>query len=456
VLGSRRCGCVLVSGSVLSASGTALDAVGLLRRLVRTFQGSLTTPERLRRVAAVLVVGCVVTAVVSVLAGVARTDAVRDSGTRIVALSADAAELYRSLADADATATRGYVSGGLEPTAVRARYDNDITRAADRLVHAANGLPVGDAAAARVAMMASQLETYTGLMETARAYNRVGLPLGQAYLSSASRLMSTTILPAVEQLRQTQKAALATAYQRGGAVPYAVLLLGVAVLAGVVDHAVLERRRTNKILNMGLLAAGATLVIALLWWVVAVTVAGDHLEGARRHSDAARALDDARTAVLLARSNESLVLVARSGGGSSDQSFSTQVERVVGSGGDGGLLAEAVRSVPDSAAQIQVIRTALEDWRAAHRRVRELDDGGQYPQAVASVTGAEPTGSSATFERLDAALEKVSVTERGAFTVENRSAGSALTGLTVGPAMLALLATAAVLVGIGQRVGEYR
>ena len=445
-----------MSASVLSASATGLDAVGLLRRVVRTFQGGLTTPERLSRVAAMLVVGCVVTAVVSVLAGVTCTDAVRDSGTRIAALSADAAELYQSLADADATATRGYVSGGLEPTAVRARYDDDIARAADRVVHAAHGLPVGDAAAGRVAMIASQLETYTGLMETARAYNRVGLPLGQAYLSSASGLMSTTILPAVEQLRQTQKAALATAYQRGGAVPYAVLLLGVAVLAGVVDHAVLERRRTNKIINMGLLAAGVALVAALLWWVVAVIVAGDHLEGARRHSDAAIALDDARTAVLLARSNESLVLVARSGGGSSDQGFTTQVERVAGSGGDGGLLAGAVRSVPDSAVQIKVIRTALEDWRAAHRRVRELDDSGQYPQAVGLIAGAEPTGSTAAFERLDAALGKAIVAEREAFTVEDRRAGSALTGLTVGPTVLALLAAAAVLVGIGRRVGEYR
>ncbi|MBV8996101.1 MAG: hypothetical protein JO287_20920 [Pseudonocardiales bacterium] len=445
-----------MSASVSSASAAALDAEALLRRLARTFQAGLTTPERLHRVALVLVVGCVVTAVVSVLAGVARSNAVQDSGTRIAALSADAAELYQSLADADATATRGYVSGGLEPTAVRARYDADIARAADRVVHAANGLPVADPAAAQVAVIASQLATYAGLMETARAYNREGLPLGQAYLSNASRLMSTTILPAVEQLRQSQKAALASAYQRGGAMPYAVLLLGIAALAGVVDHAVLERRRTNKILNTGLLAAGLALVAALLWWAVAVIVAGDHLDAARRHSDAAIALDNARTAVLLARSNESLVLVARSGSGSSDQGFTTQVQRVSGLGGDDGLLAEAVHSVPAAAVQVQTIRTALEDWRAAHRHVRELDDGGHYLQAVASVTGDEPTGSKAAFERLGAVLEKAIVAERGAFTVEDSRAGSVLTGLTVGPAVLTLLAAVAAIVGIGRRVAEYR
>lgn len=429
---------------------------GQLRRWwARIFRAGSTTPERLGRVAAVLVVGCVVTAAVSVLDGVDRTDAVRQS-TRIAALSADAGELYGSLADADATATRGYVSGGLEPAAVRARYDDDVVRAADRLVQAATGLPVGDPAVVPVTTIESQLPVYTGLIETARADNRLGLPLGQAYLNSASRLMRATILPAAEELRQLQKAALAAAYQRGGAVPYAVLLMGIAVLAGVVDHAVLERRRTNKIVNTGLLVATAALVAGLLWWVVAVAVGADRLDNARRHSDAAMALDDARTAVLLARSNESLVLVARSGGGSSDQGFTTEMQHVVGPSGDGGLLADAVRSVPESAARIQPIRTALVDWQGAHRRVRELDDGGKYQQAVASVTGAEPAGSGAAFERLDAAFVRAIVIERRAFTAEDRHAGSALTGLTEGPAVLGLLAAAAATTGIGRRVGEYR
>jgi hypothetical protein len=434
-------------------TGVAADTVGRPQRLLRA--GS-TTPERLRRVAASLVVGCLVIVVVSVLDGVARTDAVRASGTRIAVLTADAAELYRSLADAEATVTSGYVSGGLEPAPVRARYDEDIARAADRAMHAAGRLPVGDPAAVPVATIGTQLPVYTGLVETARAHNRLGLPLGQSYLDRASRLMRSTILPAAEELRQMQTAALAAAYRRGGAIPFAVLLIGAAVLAGVVDHAVLERRRTNRVVNLGLLVVGAALVAALLWWVVAVVVAGNRLDGARQHSDAATALDGARIAVLQARSNESLVLIARSGGGSSEQGFTTQVERVLGPGGDGGLLADAVRSVPDSAARIGAIRTALVAWRDAHHHVRELDDGGKYRLAVASVTGADPAGSGVAFERLDAALASAIDIEREAFTVDVGRADSALTGLTPGPAVLGLLAAGAVTAGIGRRVGEYR
>ena len=107
----------------------------------RSLGSGSTTPERLFRVALVLVVGCLATALMSVLAGMARSASVAEAQTRIAALTTDSAELYRSLADADAMATSGYVAGGREPTAVRARYDDDIARATDRLVDAAGRLP---------------------------------------------------------------------------------------------------------------------------------------------------------------------------------------------------------------------------------------------------------------------------------------------------------------------------
>ena len=159
---------------------------------------------------------------------------------RRTALTTDSAELYRSLADADAMATSGYVAGGREPTAVRARYDDDIARATDRLVDAAGRLP----GSGPVATVAAQLPAYTGLVETARTLNRLGLPLGQAYLGSASELMRGTILPAAEELRRQQAAELTEAYERGVAIPFAVGALLVATLVAIVDVSVHERRRT--------------------------------------------------------------------------------------------------------------------------------------------------------------------------------------------------------------------
>ena len=292
----------------------------------RAVGGGATTPRRLRRVTAVLVVGCLASALVSVLAGLERTSSVQEARTRISALTADSAELYRSLADADAMATSGYVSGGREPTAVRARYDDDVARATDRLVSAAGKLPDGGP----VATIAAQLPVYTGLVETARTLNRDGLPLGQAYLGSASELMRTTILPAADELHRTQAAELDAAHGQGEAIPFAVLLLLVATLAGIVDVSLRERRRTHRTVSVGLIGGVAALLAALTWWVVATAAADDRLDAAQRHGAAASALDDARTAVLQARSSESLTLVARSAGFASDDDFTNQIVRVVG------------------------------------------------------------------------------------------------------------------------------
>ena len=411
-----------------------------------------TTPERLRRVAAVLVVGCLATALMSVLGGATRTSAIGDARTRISALTADSAEIYRSLADADAMATSGFVSGGREPTAVRARYDADIARAADRLADAAGRLPEQGP----IATIGAQLPVYTALVETARTLNREGLPLGQAYLGNASGLMRTTILPAADELRRTQVAALADAQRRAGAFPWAVLLLGVATLAGVVDVSLGERRRTNRALSVGLVVGAGAVLAALVWWLAAVTAADGRLATAQRHGDAAAALDEVRTAVLQARTGESLTLVARSAGFASDADVTAQLDRVVGPDGTGGLLARADGGAPGSAARVAGLYGAVGDWRDAHRRVRELDDGGRYRDAVASVVTTAPGGSGAAFEQLDGALAWAIDAERAAFGDAMDAAGRSLTGLRAGPALLALLAAAAVASGLGRRIEEYR
>ncbi len=416
--------------------------------------GAATTPGRLLRVEAVLVVAALVLGVLGVLGGMARVSAVHDARTQIAALTTGAADLYQSLADADAMATTGYVSGGLEPATVRARYDDDIQRAGRLLTNAAGLLPPGDPAIAAVSTVGEQLPVYTGLVENARALNRLGLPLGQSYLASASKLMQSTILPAVEEVRTAESAALAVAYRQGAAIPFAVLAIGLAVLIAIADLALRERRRTNRVLNVGVTVAGLAVLASVAWWAVAAVTTDVRIGGARAHTGAGAALDDARIAVLQARSNESLVLVARnSGGGSSDDAFSAQLDDVVN---NFGLLADAERADPELADRVAALRGAATAWSAAHREVRRLDDGGQYPQAVASVVGHGPGSSGAAFDALDAALAATIGEERAAFAVDVEAAEGALVALPWISAVLALVAAGAVIVGIGRRVGEYR
>ena len=107
-----------------------------------------------------------------------RADATRDIAERIEPLNADVTTLYRSLADADATVTSGFLSGGLEPSGVRARYDGQVAEATSRLTQAGARAGVDRVTADRIADIGAQLPVYTGLIERARANNRQGFPLG--------------------------------------------------------------------------------------------------------------------------------------------------------------------------------------------------------------------------------------------------------------------------------------
>ena len=420
--------------------------------LRRSLGSGSTTPERLFRVALVLSSGAWRRRWSACSPGAAQRLG-REAQTRIAALTADSAELYRSLADADAMATSGYVSGGREPTAVRARYDDDIARATDRLVSAAGRLPDSEPVA-HDRGTAARLHRPRG--DPRARSTAEGLPLGQSYLGSASELMRGTILPAAEELRRQQAAALTEAYARGVAIPFAVGALLLATLVAIVDVSLRERRRTHRTLSVGLLTAAVALVAALAWWVAAVGVANGRLDdraAAQRRRDRAR-----RRAhrVLQARSAESLALVARSAGFAADDDFTNGIVGVVGADGASGLLGRADGGAPGSADRITALRVAVGDWQAAHRQVRDLDDGGRYTDAVASVVTTTPGGSGAAFERLDAAFGEAIDAERAAFADATASAASALTGLVAGPAVLALLAAAAVAVGLGRRIGEYR
>ena len=408
-----------------------------------------STPDRLRRVGAVLVLGCIAAAVVSVVSGIDRADAVRAADTRLTALTTGAAGLYQNLADADASATSGYV-GRHEPAPLRARYDENIGDAGQRLVRAATLLSDFDSAVGPVTRLTRDLPVYTGLMETARTLNRQGLPLGQSYLTRASRLMQSTMLPAAAELRTIETDRLTDAYRQGSAAPLAVLVLGLGLLAAVIDLAVGERARTNRVLSPGLVGCAVAVLAALSWWALAWVFASSALADAGRHTAAVTALDDARTTVLQARSNESLVLVARGGGGG--DTFDRLIEDVIGPDGQGGLLAGAQAQ----GAAVAEARAAAMGWQEAHRQVRDLDGSGRFGEAVEAVIGPDPAGSGARFTVLDGELAEAIGAEREAQNAAIDRAGAAQTELVVAPAVLFVLAGVAAAVGVGRRVGEYR
>ena len=162
-----------------------------------------TEPGRLQIIGAVLALLVVVFGAVTVWQVSDRASAADDVVSRSQPLSADAASIYRSLADADTTAASGFLAGGAgaqgRARAVRRRTSRRPPRLLVKAAASTDGLD-GSVAPGDHHPGSEQLPEYTGLIERARANNRQGLPLGGAYLRYANEQMRTSCCPPAERL----------------------------------------------------------------------------------------------------------------------------------------------------------------------------------------------------------------------------------------------------------------
>ncbi|MBW1601138.1 hypothetical protein JJV70_03270 [Streptomyces sp. JJ66] len=425
----------------------------------RTRAAAMTEPGRLRVIGAVLVVlvlACGAVTVWQVTARADAADAVLHSSQR---LSADAAEIHRSLADANTTAASGFLAGGEEPRAAGERYDENIGTAAELITRAAASGEGSPAARSQLSVLGRGLPRYTGLVEAARANNRQGLPIGGAYLRYADQQMRTELLPAARTLYETETARYARDHEDATAWPWGALLLGAAAL-GTLGWA--QRRhflRTNRVFNRGLVAATGATVALLVWLAVAHGVAAAQLNDADESGARSQhVLNEALVAALEARGDEGMTLVARGGGAQYEETYQASMAALAGSGtGEDGLLGDALARADDAEGRepVSTARDQVARWRERHAEARELDNTGEYGDAVAKVIGpSDSTGEA--FDAVDTALRDALAHERREFTDAARAGRGALTGLAVGAGILGLAGAAGVVAGMGRRLSEYR
>ncbi|WP_406348672.1 hypothetical protein [Streptomyces sp. NBC_00144] len=382
-----------------------------------------------------------------------------DVVSRSQPLSADAANIYRSLADADTAAASGFLAGSVEPADVHARYDSDITTASRLLAKAASHTDSSTESGRQIAQLNEQLPRYTGLVERARANNRQGLPLGGAYLRYANQQMSTVLLPAAEKLYEAETGRLYDDYDSAALWPYFGTVVGLLALGGLIYVQRRNYLRTNRVFNHGLVAASAASVVVLLWLVAGHLVAAADLDTSRTHGqESLKVLNDARISSLKARSNENLTLVSRGSvltkDGKHDQYESDYTKDMAAlvSGLD------KAKSLANDKAGSAPVKAATDDvatWKARHAAARRTDDSGDYDHALTQVIGR--TGSTGqSFDQVDAALDQALGHEQQEFTRAASDGRGALAGLPVGAAVLAVLGAAAAGLGISRRLSEYR
>ncbi|MGV9316055.1 hypothetical protein ACWDR0_28280 [Streptomyces sp. NPDC003691] len=442
------------------AGGPAAGPVGAAEAVARLRAAATTEPGKLRIVGAVLAALVIAFGAVTALEVADRATAADDVVSRSQPLSADAALVYRSLADADTAASSGFLAGAAaEPRAVRERYEKDITLASRLLVKAATHTDADSESGRQIRTLNEHLPFYTGFVETARSYNRQGKPLGGAYLRFANERMTKVLLPAAQKLYDAETARLERDHEDATSWPLFALFTGVLALGAL---GVAQRRnylRTNRVFNQGLLAATAGAAVLLLWLVAAHTVAASQLGEARTSGqDSLRALNDARISSLKARANENLVLVARGAvltdDGKSDK-YETEYQEHMGALAD--ALGHAQRLADDTrgSAPLEEAAGSVGRWRDLHHEVTVTDQTGDYEKALQKVIGGEgSTGE--TFDKVDAALDRALKHEQREFTRAAESGRGAFGLLPAGAAVLGVLAALGVVLGINRRLSEYR
>jgi hypothetical protein len=432
-----------------------------LRTLALTVRRRIgTTPGRLRFAGGLLVMASVVFGVVTAGGAAVRHSAAHSAATASEPLLVHVENFYSSLADADATAASTFATGGAEPAARRARYLRDLRSASADLAAMSHRLEMSGQAFAPLRTVTTQLPVYAGLIETARANNRQGFPIGAAYLRQASTLMRDEILPAAGQLYGLEARHLNSDYRAGASTGpiVALVVTAVVLLALLVSTQFYLARATKRIFNIGLLA-GTVLVIILSFWVGNAFVSEQNaLSSAQRSgSDSVLVLSTARILASRAQSDEGLALIARGGGDQNLADFAVQVKALGGTDAQGGLLreAKAISRRSGSTAVVDALSVRLAAYLAAHRRVAAHEADGDFAGAARVAVGKRSKEISAA-DAMASTFARTIDAAQADFTRAASEAESALNGLAIGIPILVTALVLLVLYGLRQRINEYR
>ncbi len=341
------------------------------------------TPRRLRMLTVGVLIAGILFGVVGGACFALQASALSKAGANAEQL-VRVQQIQTDLLSADATATNAFLIGGLEPAAQREQYDRLISEASELIAAAADAQP---ADAAALASLNDDMVTYASTIELARANNRQGFPIGAQYLRTASAGLRADALPILDTLVAVN--AERASDEMGARPGWWFEGIGVLLLAGFVLTMVFVARTFRRTINLGLLIAAVIMLVVLVGGAIALGQTGSALN--RLESDALQPLSAAAQARIRgndAKANESLTLISRGSGAAFEQAWK------------------------DSAAVVQksLARVANSDltskWTAysdVHTKIRMLDDGGQWDQAVVLATGTGDTSANGTFSAFDAA-----------------------------------------------------
>jgi hypothetical protein len=158
-----------------------------------------------------------------------------------------------------------------------------------------------------------------------------------------------------------------------------------------------------------------------------------------------------RAALVLARGDETLNLISRTG----DTDFQADFQTAQGQLST--LLASAGKqSGPGAAPAVAAARQDADSWFAVNRQAQKLDQARDYGAETRLVIGSGPGSAATLFGRLETDLGAGIRADQAVFAGSAAAGSGAFTGLAAGVAVLALAMAAGCAWGLSRRLAEYR
>lgn len=365
-------------------------------------------------------------------------------------LSFAAGRLYTTLSVADAAAATAFIAEA-EPQPVRQRYEQAITDASVAVTRASSGL-TDEPLVQLLGRINAELAVYTGLIEIARTNNREGNPVGSSYLSEASGLMQTTILPDAAKLYQATSERVDVETTASTQIPAPVIMVvGATVVFGAFSHRWLARR-TRRRINPGLVVGALAILVMVVWVGTALTISTTASRSAKdTAAESLKTVTNVAITAQQARADETLSLIRRGDEEKRKQSFYQRLDSMHRQLDQYMSRSDAVDK-PDLEGADQLLLR----WRQANDRITSYISVGNYRAATQVALGSSEEDSTPAFDKLDEELVKAM--DQGRITLRNDviNARSGLSGAQVGGVVLSLGAAIAVALGLWPRLKEYR
>ena len=368
-------------------------------------------------------------------------------------MSAAAHLLSTSLLRADTIAAGGFVQPGpLSHEDVQA-YSAALDTAVSSASEIYKGAVEADTATSeRIEELVSEIQrdlpVYAGLNERARVNQRVGNPVGVAYMSEASSIMRTRMLVSASEINALTREDVAKEMRRLSEPQWVPLSGLVAALGFLVLTQWWLWRVFRRRLNKGFLAGTLAVAVALSW--ATVSNYQSWRNGSVEYERAAKPWEEltvARFDALQTRTDETFALLRRQSVVHSSRAFD----------GTYASVSAALATAEAYGGEQQLIddaRDALRTWAYEHNELVGALNSGSYEQAADLLVSGGGAGE-APFRELDATLSKLIASSREGTQAYIDASLDATRQVSAVVAFLSMLAVVCTWLGIRRRLGEY-